>query len=86
MIFLGCKADSDCHAHGTCNQVYGKCVCIDGYTGKTCEVSGKCVSINTFERVTLKRYCEIFYILQYLIFESIFEDHSLPLSFELSNT
>ena len=48
MIFLGCKANSECHGHGTCNQESGKCGCIDGYTGNTCEVSGKCVSINTF--------------------------------------
>ncbi len=42
MIYQGCKTDSDCHGHGTCNQESGKCGCIDGYTGNTCEVSGKC--------------------------------------------
>ena len=53
MISLVCKADSDCHGHGTCEKESGKCGCIDGYTGNTCEVSGKCLYYITFARVTV---------------------------------
>ena len=46
MISAGCKTDSDCGGHGTCNQNSNKCRCTDGYTGNTCKVPGKCVCRN----------------------------------------
>lgn len=72
MISLGCKTNSDCHGHGTCNQESGKCGCIDGYTGNTCEVSGKCFSINTFQRYPISFDCEIVYIIKSVFFERLF--------------